>query len=459
MASDASIGEWLRLVYPGETAGGNHAAQPALAAQWLLDDPGLLGTDPYLACAAGDIGVLRRTLAEDASWVNRSGGDLNLPPLLAVTHSSLCRLPQWQEQLVTCAKLLLAQGANPDQSIGSRWPPHSMASPSTDTRLTALYGAVGQNFHLEMTQVLLSAGADPDDGECLYHSLENPAITRLLLEAGVPIGPNNALYHAFDLADPTALMVLLQFGADANQPALGEPTSWFGAPLLWAIRRRVSMAHFEALLSAGADTRAHTPDGVSAFQLARRYGLPEVARLLVRWGASDQPGSTKEQFLGACGCALESEARALLHRQPNLLKDLTPKERGLLPELLAAGTQEGGKLMVRLGWPLDARGGDWNATALNIAVFQGDAPLARFLLEQGASWTEGHGYAGNVVGTLSWACRNRPTPQGDWPACAKVLLEYGMPPGQRDPTRPGQLQIDGHSQPFTEEVIQVLLAQ
>jgi hypothetical protein len=33
-----------------------------------------------------------------------------------------------------------------------------------------------------------------------------------------------------------------------------------------------------------------------------------------------------------------------------------------------------------------------------------------------------------------------------------------MPAGQRDPGKPGQLLIDGHYLPFTEEVIQVLLA-
>jgi ankyrin repeat protein len=443
--SNASIRDWLRLVYAGETAGGNNVAKPLLAAQWLEDDPALLGTDPYLACAAGDVALLRRTLSEDPTWVNRAGGALNLPPLLAVTHSSLCQLPVWQDQMLACAKLLLSAGANPDQSIGSRW--------------TTLYGAAGLNLNLEMTRLLLSAGADPDDGECLYHSLGNPAITRALLEAGVPIAPSNALYHAFDFADPTPLMVLLQFGADANQPPLGAPIGHFGSPLLWSIHRRVSMVHYEALLSAGADTRALTPGGISSFQLARRYGLPEVARLLVRWGAPHDLGSVQEQFLGACGCALETEARELLRANPDLFRNLPATELALLPELLEAGAQDAGKLMVQLGWPLDAHGGDWGATALNIAVFQGEATLARFLLEHGASWTETHGFDSNVCGTLSWACRNPPKPEGDWPACARVLLEYGMPHGQRDPERPGGLLIDGQYLSFTDEVSAVLAVE
>jgi ankyrin repeat protein len=436
--------DWLRLVYAGETIGGHHLSNPPLAAQWLEDDPALLATDPYLACAAGDISLLRRTLSEDPTWVNRAGGPVNLPPLVAVTHSSLCQLPEWQDQMLACAKLLLGAGANPDQRIG---------------KLTALYGAAGLNLNLEMTRLLLALGADPDDGECLYHSLGNPAITRLLLEAGVPITPSNALYHAFDYADPTPLMVLLQFGADANQPAVGPPTSDFGSPLLWAIHRRVSMAHYEALLSAGADTRACTPAGVSAFQLARRFGLPDVARLLSRWGAAVDPGSVQEQFLGACGCALQEQARELLRANPDLLRSLPATDLALLPQLIAAGAQDAARLMVQVGWPLDAHGGDWGATALNMAVFQGDATLARFLLEHGASWTETHGFSSNVCGTLSWASRNQPRADGDWAACARVLLEYGMPHGQRDPERTGGLLIDGEFMAFSDEVSAVLAVQ
>ena len=90
------------------------------------------------------------------------------------------------------------------------------------------------------------------------------------------------------------------------------------------------------------------------------------------------------------------------------------------------------RLMVELGWPIAVIGGDWKATALNLAVYQGDPELTRFLLEHGASWTERHGFGDNVRGILGWASRNQSAygflPHvSDWVECARALIEHGMP--------------------------------
>jgi hypothetical protein len=113
--------------------------------------------------------------------------------------------------------------------------------------------------------------------------------------------------------------------------------------------------------------------------------------------------------------------------------------------------------MVKLGWPIAVRGGDWNASALNLAVFRGNAELTRFLLEHGANWKEEHGHGDNVCGTLSWASRSEPVEGGDWADCARALIEHGMPRAMPDPEDPEWVLIDGRRKRFSDEVSDVLL--
>ena len=49
--------------------------------------------------------------------------------------------------------------------------------------MSALYGAAGVAHDPELTRVLLEAGANPDDGESLYHSTESPSTACLALAA------------------------------------------------------------------------------------------------------------------------------------------------------------------------------------------------------------------------------------------------------------------------------------
>jgi ankyrin repeat protein len=447
---------WLRLVYAGDISGTTNKASPAAALRLLEEHPDLVGGDPYLACAVGDEAVIRRATERDAAWLDRPGGPLNLPPLVAVTQSSMIQLPELRGRLLACAKLLLDAGANPNQSVGSRWMPGSLSQPDDNMPLSALYGAAGQNHDPDMTKLLLDAGANPNDGESLYHSLERPACTRLLLQAGASVTGSNAMYRVMDLDSLDVLEMLLASGGDANEPAVSRPTADWGTPLLWAIRRRRSAAHVAALLGAGADPHACTPDGTSAHALALQFGLGDVADLLGRARSSSSP-SLAERFIAACAFADETTARQILSEQPDLIATLSSKQLRQLPELAAEGCGDAVMLMVRLGWPIATRAGDWEASALNHAVFRGDAPLTRFLLEHGASWKEQHGFGDNACGTLSWASLNEPAAGGDWLGCAKVLVAHGMPAGWADPARPGAVVIDGRTKWFSDEVTDFLL--
>lgn len=443
---------WLAMVYAGDIAGGTHSAQPAAAARWLAEHPLPTNGDPDLACAVGDLDTLRTAIARDPQWVNRPGGPLQLPPLVAVTHCSLLRLPAFRPRLHACAAELLAAGADPNQRVGSRWPPASLQAPNGTHPLSALCGAAGRNHDPELTRMLLAAGADPNDGESLYHALESRDCTRLLLEAGARVTGSNAMYRVLDLDDVQALELLLAHGGDPNEPGRGE----WPRPLLWALRRRRSPAHVAALLRAGADAGARTADGTDAATLARRLGQPAMAALL------GTPVDTPvERFVAACTSADEARARSLQAEHPEWPAALPPALLRLLPELAAQGQSDAVRCMVRLGWPIATRGGDWDASALNQAVFRGDATLAGFLLAHGADWTDMHGFGDNCCGTLSWASCNIPATDGepgDWLGCAQALLAHGMPGAQPDPAEPGVLRVGGRSYRFSDEVAACLLA-
>jgi len=407
---------WLLAVY------GHHGnpPQPARAAQALAANPGLIQGDLYLACAAGDHDTIRRAIEADPACIHRAAVEwicpacdkpLSLTPLTAVTHSTLIQLPEFRPRLLDSARLLLDAGAGVNQP----WHDHPYS-------LSPLYGAAGKNHNVEMTMLLLDAGANPNDGESLYHSMEahSPECARLLLAAGAKVEGSNALHHCLDRDDLPRLQLLLAHTKDANDSA-----SPLGSPLLWAIRRARSLAHIEALLAAGADPHARTEEGVSAHKLAVLAGLSRIAALLAHAGVDD-PLTIEETFVAACAQGDEAEARRILTQHPGIFPQLSEAQLRQLPNLIEAGKKDAARLMVRLGWPIAVRGGDWQASALNLAVYQGDAALTRFLLEHGASWTETQGFGGNVHGTLCWASRNMP-PSRDYIGCAKALIDHGLP--------------------------------
>jgi len=446
---------WAQLLYAGDVSGTVNRANPRVALRILADDPDLIAGDPWLACAIGDERALRQAVQADPALVNTSGGPLRLPPLVAVAHSSLLRAEEFRERLHRCAALLIAAGADVSQHIHSRWPPGSLSEPDQSCPLSALYGAAGSNHDPVLTKLLLDAGADPNDGESLYHSLDNPACTSLLLEHGARIAESNAIYRAIDLEDDTALKLLLAHGGDANEPARNPPLTDWGSPLAWAIYRRRPL-HAKALLDAGADPSRATREGICPYRLALQFGLTEAAALLQ--ARTEAPEiSDDERFVAACARGDETEAHAVAARRPDLPAALSAAQLRLLPDMAAAGADDVVKLMVRLGWPIAVRGGDWDASALNLAVFRGDAGLTRFLLEHGAKWTEQHGHGDNACGTLSWASLNEPVDGGDWVGCARALLDHGMPGATTIPDVPERVLIAGMRKQFSDEVTEELL--
>ena len=157
---------------------------------------------------------------------NRPGGPRNWAPLLYVCHSVYAD--------AGLARELLARGADPNATFTNEY-----------GEMSALYGAAGVVHDPELTRVLLEAGASPDDGESVYHSLEaqDPTCLRLLLEAGARVPGTNALGHALDYDRIEPVRMLLEAGGDVNE----------GALVAHAVRRGRGPEFLRLLAEYGAD--------------------------------------------------------------------------------------------------------------------------------------------------------------------------------------------------------------
>lgn len=392
---------------------GNRRTGHRLAARALADDPGLAAGDPWLACAAGAAATVAARLARDPGFPAARGPD-EMTPLAAVARSRLILDPALAPGLLETARLLLAAGADPN----ARWrDPDWPEAP-----LPILYAAAGLTHHPEMTELLLAHGADPNDGESLYHATEadSPACAGLLLDAGARVAGSNALARCLDFDNLAMLELLLAHGRDAVEPRL----------LVHALDRGRSLAHLRALVAAGADPRGFDDGGAGLAARARALGRADVLALLADLGILPPPADDAAAFVAACARADAATASAIRSRVPDILARLSAEQRRLLPELAALGAADAVGTMIAQGWPLETPTPEWGATALNAALFKGDAAMVALLLAAGADWRTRHDFGDNALGTLAFASTagiaNDPAPR-DWAGCAAALLAHGVP--------------------------------
>jgi ankyrin repeat protein len=397
---------WLGWVYDG------NARERGLATRMIREEPELFAGDLTLACALGDEAAIAAAIAQNADWARSQAGPFGMPPLVAVTHSKLILAEGFEAGLLTSARLLLQHGADVNGSwTDLRWP----GSP-----LSALYGTAGKTHSAAMTQLLLEAGADPDDNESLYHSVESrdPTCTKLLLDAGARVVGTNAIGSVLDYDNLEALRLLLRSGGDAKE------RPW----IHHAILRGRTLNHVRALVEGGADLHAKNDDGISLYRWAEAHGRLDVVELLRSLGVEEEL-SAEEEFVAACARGDEPAARTIQERSGDIFSRLTKEQLQTLPHLAGVGDLSAVRTMLAVGWPREVKSA-WDATALNLAVFQGDSAMAQLLLDSGADWRTPHGFGDNVLGTLAFASQADniadPAPR-DYVGCARVLIAHGAP--------------------------------
>ncbi|HZZ41871.1 MAG TPA: ankyrin repeat domain-containing protein [Tepidisphaeraceae bacterium] len=354
----------------------------------LHETPELATADLLIAAALGNAKALETFLHQSPSALHQPAGPRNWPPLLYLCYSRYLRLqPQRQADFLRCAKLLIQSGADPNT--------HFVHEGFNET---ALFGVSGVANSPLLTRYLLQSGADPDDlqsagqgTESLYHAcehLDNECL-RLLLKAG-PRKQNMSycLARKLDFDDIQGVRLMLDYGADPNQGALPH-----------AIRRGRSVEIITLLIQNGADVNRPDKTGMAPLHLARRLGRTDIAELLLQHGATDD-ASPREQFLAACAAGNTRLARKFLKDEPGLVKKLSPDELHILPDAAWAGHQKAVRLMLDLGFDINAKG-DWGGSAIQQAAGHGHLALTKLLISRGADLKLKNKYGGNALGAAT----------------------------------------------------------
>lgn len=357
-----------------------HWGDRARAQAIVTESPAVTQHSIHTAAAFGDVGAVTEFLSKDPACAVAKGGSQNWPPLLYAAWS--CFWPTRSAELLSVLRLLLDHGADPN----STW-----QNAQYDQAESALYGTVEANS-VAGARLLLEAGADPNDNESLYHACEKWNLDLLIALGEHGLRSQDISYcvkHALDMRWPEAVYWFLEQGADPNavHPSAHETT------LHWAIKRGAPLAVIQSLLGAGADPNALARAG-HVMILGRRGNTPldyalglgstEIANLLRTHGAIDSPRSPKEEWIIAAASGNHELAFSLLHENPGLKQQLDHFDRSLVAHVAQMQNWSGVRLMVELGWPVDAVG--WmEARPLTWALCFGNAETVDFLLTRGAS--------------------------------------------------------------------------
>ncbi len=373
--SSVGISELLDACLPAphdHRAGG---VEQALAI--LQRDPDAAHADIWTACACGELDTVRSMLADAPDLAITAGGRREWVPLLYLSFSRFLRLdPARAARMVEIASLLLANDADPN----AYW---IDANEGAGNRESALYGAAGVANNVELTRLLIEAGADPNDGETPYHMVEHEAVpcAHLVFAHLDETSRSIALLHKIDYPDLGGLRTLLELGADPNGRS---PFKNFG--LHQAVFRGHPKPFFDLLIEHGADLDRPNGDGKTPYALAARSGRSEIMEWLAAAGA-DTRLDPVDAFLAACGAGETARVSELLETDPQLFSTLSDHDRAEICEAADAGNTAAVRTMLDVGWEVNTRGRVWHETALHRAAMQGHLETARLLYERGSDLT------------------------------------------------------------------------
>jgi ankyrin repeat protein len=336
-----------------------------------------------------------------------------------------------------CVELLLQHGANANSSI-----PYG----NDGVRVAVLYFASATN-NIHVVRMLLNAGANPNDGESIYHAGEHNFrdVMQLLVEGGCDVDSRSgdydntplyflAGYRPFNaLCAPSELGMawLLNRGADPNVPSYTAPKyhaspSSGETPLHRVAEFGKGVDIARALVAHGANVNSERRDGRTPHALAVRTGNTAVAEYLVTVGAITESLSDVDRLLGACAVADTQLAQRIVAGSPDILHRLGAHDHAALALAAEEGRIDSVRLMASLGWDLNEELGS-SGTALHHAAWQGRIEMSRMLIALGAPINARDKHFGSSP--IAWAAHGsvnaRPGNDDEYIAVIGMLLDAG----------------------------------
>lgn len=397
------------------------------AGRLLARFPAIARANLHSAAAAGDAEFVAAVLAREPRLVSAVHAGSGLTPLLFAAASPL---PPDAGGLVAGAATLLDAGADPNEA-------KPFEEDGVRTRLTALYHACVRG-HARLARLLLERGANPNDGESVYHAaeLDRRECLEVLLSHGADFSSpcaefgNTPLYFLAGYRDahPSAasatagMRYLLERGADPNVESLAVRET----PLHRLAANGRSAAVAEMFLDFGADPNRPRADGRTPYALAVRSGNVAFAEALVRRGAARESVAPVDALVGACLRADAPAARAIAAAYPEVIASLGPEDRAMVVHAVFEGCVESVRLMAELGFGL-VQEGEWGGTPLHHAAWLGKVAMTRALLDLGAPVDARDNRFGSSP--LGWAAHGstnaRPGADDDYVAVVRALLDAG----------------------------------
>lgn len=427
LAREQGFESWPKLKLAAETTGLDRAArqqrlklalyhgQNWVVEQLLSETPDLAKDHFGLSCALYDLDTVRAGLAQDPGRATQLFGPRRPMLHLAFSRYHQAR-PDLEQEMLSIAQLLVDHGADVNDCMP--------VSPENDHPLSALYGAIGHANNMALGQWLLDKGANPNDGESLYHATElghHRGLKMLLAHGADPRG-TNALLRAMDFHDHGAVRMLLDHGARADDfdgTHVGGEAPWVVPALHQAARRGSDAEMISLLLDHGADP-ARVYQGATAYAYARVFGNADLARAIEARGAAT-PLGPEETLLARAADGLDSPGQYI---DPNRLPEAY---RNIIRMILhLPGRLSQVKRLVALGVDYDRPDGE-GLTPVQLAGWEGLPDVLAYFLTLGPDLAHVNNYGGNLMSTILHGSENNPSAEGrDYIGCLRLALEHGM---------------------------------